>query len=143
MMISRVEFNGAAAHAEVHGAVLVVKFGGLLMAESLAAVKSGVVRQMRGSPRAVLADYSGAVLALNDAQLDDMMSGDGPEQLYHLPAAVVAPRGGGQALQAAALRAAVHHGALRSVAPDLAGGMVLAHRLLDLAAAMRPGTPRP
>lgn len=141
--VSRVEFQGGEASAEMAGNVLVVRFSGLLVAHGLADMKARIVAQMRAAPGAVLADYSRAVLALTAEQLDDMMAADTPENLYHLPAVVVAPRGGAQALQSAAVKAAMHHGAFRSVAQNPATALGLAHCLMDLAAAARPGTSRP
>lgn len=142
-MISRIEIGGARAAAEMRGQVLVVRFEGLLVVDALTGMKRGIMAQMAVEPDAVLADYSGAVLAMTDGQLDEMMAGDDPENLFHLPAAVVAPRAGSQAVQAAALRAAVRHGALRSVVPSLQAGQHLVRRLMDLAAATKPGTRQP
>lgn len=128
-MISRVVHHGAAAEAEITpGGVLVVKFEGLLVAAGLAALKARVVAGMKGKPRAVLADYSRAVLAVSARELDSMMVGRSPEDLPDLPAVVVVGDAAIlPAMRRAAMAAGMSHGVRRVVKLDAQSALSWAH----------------
>jgi hypothetical protein len=106
------------------GGVLIVKFEGLLVAAGLSGLKARIVASMRGEPIAVLADYSRCVLAVSGRELDNMMVGRSPNDLPHLPAAVVIGESALlPAMRRAAMAAGMSHGVRRVVMLDQRQGL--------------------
>jgi hypothetical protein len=122
--------------------VLVISFAGFLSAARLRQEKSAVVDAMAVRPRAVVADYRAAVLALSGSELQQIMDGQSPEDLPGLPAAVVPSVGMASAMADAALSSAVRLGVWRLVHPGQDPALASVRRALDLAGLAR-GTRQP
>lgn len=122
----------ASASARLTGSgVLVVEFfGPITSGGMLDALKTPIAAQSRGQARAVLADYTRALLALSDAEIRLMMAGGEPHNLPDLPAVVVADTETAAFLSGAALHATISCGRLRAVSPTRAHGLTQLRRLL-------------
>lgn len=127
----RTEQGAATAAARMTaGGVLVVEFSGPITSGAmLDALKAPIADAVRGQARAVLADYTGAVLALSDADIRLMMAGGESHNLPDLPAVVVASAETAAFLSGAALHATISGGRLRSVSPTQTHGLKQLQRL--------------
>ena len=126
--------NASAASASARitsGGVLVVEFAGPITSGAmLDALKAPIAAQSRGRARAVLADYTRAVLALSDEEIRQMLAGGEPHNLPDLPAVVVADTETAAFLSGAALCATISGGRLRAVSPTPEHGRTQLQRLL-------------
>lgn len=127
----RTELGAAQAQARMTSAgLLVVEFRGpITSGTALDALKRPVADAVRGRARAVLADYSGAVLALSESEIRLMMSGGESHNLPDLPACVLASVEVAARLKRHAVAAVLRHRVVRLVETDRAGANHWAHRL--------------
>lgn len=122
---SVVHYGAASAAVSFVGSVLVVRFGGVLTASLLNALKAEISRRHGAGAEGVIADYCGAVLALSDADVERMMIGQEPENLPHLPAVVVAGAADSERLHRQAVKSAVAHALPRAVAQSYEQALAL------------------
>lgn len=129
----KTEVGAAQASARMTDAgVLVVEFRGPITSGGmLDALKSPIADAVRGQARAVLADYTRAVLALSDADIRLMMAGGELHNLPDLPACVLAPVDAATSLKRHAVAAVLHERRIRLVETDLMGANQWARRLAD------------
>lgn len=113
--------------------VLVVRFLGVLTPARLRHEKAAVVEMLATRPRAVVADYRAAVLALSRGDLQQIMDGQAPEDLPGLPAAVVPSVCLTSAMADAAISSAARLGVWRLVHQDQGPALASVRRALDLA----------
>lgn len=97
--------------------VLMVTIAGAVTPGSLAYIKQEIAAKLRAEPAAIVADYRGAVLALSNADIRNMMCGCEVENLRALPAAVVSRADTAHAFRRHA-GAAAFEGLARRVFPD-------------------------
>ena len=129
--------GGQASGQVTADGVLVVRFVGVLTPDRLRHEKAAMVDMLTKRPRAVVADYRAAVLALGGRDLQQIMDGQSPEDLPGLPAAVVPSVCLASAMADAAVSSAVRLGVWRLVHPDQAPALASVRRALDLARSAR------
>lgn len=122
---SVVRYGAASAAVSFVGNVLVVRFGGVLTAPLLNALKAEIFQRHGYGADGVISDYCGAVLALSDAEIEQMMIGQEPENLPHLPAVVVAGAADSERLHRQAVKSAIAHALPRAVAQSYEQALAL------------------
>lgn len=110
-----IHHGSAQAVVSFVGAVLVVRFSGVLTAAALAGITQSLRQMCRPDTRAFVADYRGAVLATTAWRLDELCRG---ESRLGVPGALVARGLAQDILRLYALRAS-GAGIDRVVSPDL------------------------
>lgn len=121
---------GAAAVAELlPSGVLLVRFVGVITGRSLPELKRPIAERLGADALAVAADYTSAILALGDADLQEMMGGHDPDNLPGLPAAVACNSGCAVALKRHALDSVIAHARDRIVVTELPVALAWAGRM--------------
>jgi hypothetical protein len=125
----RVTKRGTGATFEVTpGGVLVVQWHGVVTMAGAESVKRAIYWALQDPVAGIVSDYTGAALALDDAEMLRIMLG-GPHDLAELPAAVVALGNASHALFRAGESAALHGRRWRMVCQEPAPALLwIRHR---------------
>lgn len=132
-MPNRITRHSASAALELlPDGVLIVRLAGPLTGDALLYFKAQIVARHGPDIRAFVADYTGAIIAMDGADLDAVLDGEA-ESAPGLPAAIICRPESNGLFKGHALRMAGHHGITRrvfnSAGPALAWAQEAARRL--------------